>query len=239
MGSFVLVHGAWHGSWCWEKVAPLLEAAGHRVEAVDLPGRGSNPAEAAERTLEAYSRHVAERVEAADEPVVLVGHSMGGMPITGAAELVPDRIAALVYVTAFLPNDGQALVQLADGDPDALVLPNLVVDEAAGLCTVREEALRETFYGECSAGDAAWASAQLVPESLAAMAEPARVTESRAGSVRRVYVECVRDRAITVAKQREMWAARPCKQVLTMDADHSPFLSAPDELAGHLLAIAG
>ncbi len=239
MGSFVLVHGAWHGSWCWEKVTPLLEAAGHTVDAVDLPGRGANPAEAAERTLEAYSRHVADRVEAAGGPVVLVGHSMGGMPITGAAELVPDRIAALVYVTAFLPNDGQALVQLADDDPEALVLPNLVVDEASGLCTVREGALRETFYGECSAGDATWAAAQLVPESLAAMAAPAHVTEDRAGSVRRIYVECVRDRAISIAKQRELWAARPCERVLTMETDHSPFLSAPQELAGHLLAVAG
>ena len=239
MASFVLVHGAWHGGWCWEKVTPLLEAAGHSVDAVDLPGRGSNPAETAERTLETYSQHVADRVEAAGGPVVLVGHSMGGMSITGAAQLVPDRIDALVYVTAFLPNDGQALVQLADGDPEALVLPNLVVDEAAGLCTVREEALRETFYGECTAGDAAWASAQLVPESLAAMAAPAHVTEDRAGSVRRFYVECVRDRAITISKQREMWAARPCGEVLSMESDHSPFLSAPQELAGHLLAIAG
>ncbi len=239
MASFVLVHGAWHGAWCWEKVTPRLEAAGHSVDAVDLPGCGSNPAEAAERTLDAYLRHVADRVEAAGGPVVLVGHSMGGMSITGAAELVPDRIAALVYVTAFLPGDGQALVQLADGDPEALVLPNLVVDEAAGLCTVREDALRETFYGECSAGDAVWASAQLVPESLAAMAAPAHVTEDRAGAVRRIYVECVRDRAISIGKQREMWAARPCEQVLTMNADHSPFLSAPEELSEHLLAIDG
>jgi pimeloyl-ACP methyl ester carboxylesterase len=239
MASFVLVHGAWHGAWCWEKVTPLLEAAGHRVDAVDLPGHGANPAGVAEMTLEANCRLVADRVEAAGEPVVLVGHSMGGMSVTGAAELVPERIAVLVYVTAFLPNDGQSLPQLAEGDPDELVLPNLVVDEAAGLCTVAESALRDAFYGECSAEDAAWASARLVPESLAATAAAVHVTEERAGSVRRLYVECTRDRAISIAKQRQMWAARPCEQVLTMGTDHSPFLSAPQELAGHLLAIAG
>lgn len=239
MGSFVLVHGAWGGSWVWEKVTPLLEAAGHSVDAVDLPGRGSNPAEPAEMTLEAYARHVADRVEAAGEPVVLVGHSMGGMAITAAAELAPARIAALVYVTAFLPNDGQSLPQLADGDPEALVAPNLVIDEATGLCTVAEEARRDAFYGECTDEDAAWASDRRVPESLAAMSAPVHLTDERAGSVRRIYVECLRDRAITIGKQRQMWAARPCEQVLTMDADHSPLLCAPQELAGHLLTIAG
>jgi pimeloyl-ACP methyl ester carboxylesterase len=239
MASFVLVHGAWGGGWVWERVTPLLEAAGHRVDAVDLPGRGANPAAVAEMTLGAYARHVGDRVEAAGEPVVLVGHSMGGMSITAAAELVPARIKTLVYVTAFLPNDGQSLPQLADGDPEALVAPNLVVDEATGLCTVAEEALRDAFYGECSDEDAAWASTRRVPESLAAIAAPVHLTDERAGSVRRIYVECLRDRAITIGKQRQMWAARPCEQVLKMESDHSPFLCAPQELAGHLLAFAG
>jgi pimeloyl-ACP methyl ester carboxylesterase len=239
MARFVLVHGAWHGGWCWEKVAPLLQAAGHTVDAVDLPGHGDSPAAIGEMTLETYARRVADHVEAAGGPVVLVGHSMGGIPITQAAELAVDRIETLVYVTAFLPNDGQSLAQLAEGDPDALVHPNLIVDEAAGSCTVAEPALRDTFYGECSAEDAAQAAARLVPESLAAIGTPVRITEERAGSIRRIYVECARDRAISIAKQREMWAARPCEQVLTLDTDHSPFLSTPKELAAHLLSVAG
>ncbi|HVN62154.1 MAG TPA: alpha/beta fold hydrolase [Gaiellaceae bacterium] len=239
MASFVLVHGAWSGSWAWEKVAPLLEAAGHRVDAIDLPGRGSNPAPPAEMTMDAYARHVADRVEAAGEPVVLVGHSMGGMSISAAAELVPDRIETLVYVTAFLPGDGQSLPELAKGNPDELVQSNIVVDEAAGLCTVRPEVQREAFYGECSAEDAAWGTARRVPESLAAIGSPVHLTEERAGSVPRVYVECTRDRALTIAQQRRMWAARPCERVLTLESDHSPFLCVPAELAAHLLAVAG
>jgi pimeloyl-ACP methyl ester carboxylesterase len=239
MASFVLVHGAWGGSWVWDRVTPLLEAAGHRVDAVDLPGRGANPAAAADMTLEANARHVVDHVNASGEPVVLVGHSMGGMSVTRAAELVPDRVATLVYVTAFLPSDGQTVPELAEGNPDELVQSNIVVDEAAGLCTVREEVQRDAFYGECSAEDAAWASSRRVPESIAAIVAPVHVTEARAGSVRRIYVECTRDRAITIDQQRRMWAALPCEEVLTLDADHSPFLSAPDELAGHLLAIAG
>lgn len=237
MATFVLVHGAWHGGWAWDRVAPLLESAGHRVDALDLPGHGDLPAPVSEMTLDAYARRVAHRVEAAGEPVVLVGHSMGGMPVTQAAELVPERIATLVYLAAFLPGDGRSLLQLTDGDPVSLVGPNLVVDEVAGSCVVNEHALRETFYGECSDDDAAWAAARLVPESLAAIATPVRITEERAGSVARVYIECVRDRAISIAKQRQMWADRPCAQVITLDTDHSPYLSRPAETATHLLAL--
>jgi len=236
MASFVLVHGAWHGGWCWERVVPLLEAEGHRVDAVDLPGRGTNPAPPSGMTLDANARHVADRVRAAGEPVVLAGHSMGGISITQAAELVPEAVAALVYVTAFLPANGQSLVDLAANDPEALVERNVVPDESTGLATIREGAHRDTFYGECAPEDAAAATARLVPEALAVFVTPVSITEERAGSIRRVYVECVHDRAITIGKQREMVAARPCERVLSLDADHSPFLSCPEQLAAHLLS---
>lgn len=167
---------------------------------------------------------------------MLVGHSMGGMAITQAAEHVPEQIAALVYVCAFLPAGGQSLLALADNDPEAQVLPNLEADEASGLCEVAMEARPMVFYGECAPDEAAAASVRLVPESLAAFAAPAQVTDERAGSVRRIYVECLRDRAISIARQREMEAARPCERVLSLDTDHSPFLSRPAELAAHLLS---
>lgn len=237
MSSFVLVHGAWHGGWCWDKVVPLLEAEGHSVTAIDLPGHGSNPSAVAGMTLDAYAREIAGAVERAEAPVILAAHSMGGMPSTQAAELVPEKIEALVYVCAFLPGNGQSLMQLADNDPDAQVLPNLHVDEEAGVCEVAEDARVACFYAECAPEDAAAAAVRLVPESLAAFATPVSITEERAGSVRRVYVECVRDRAISIAKQREMHAARPCERVLAIDTDHSPFLSRPKELAAHLLTV--
>ena len=94
MATYVLVHGAWHGSWEWEQLTPLLEAEGHRVIAVDLP----------RTTLEDNADAVRAAVESAGEPVILLGHSAGGMWITQAAEYVPDRIATLVYCAAFLPG---------------------------------------------------------------------------------------------------------------------------------------
>ena len=240
MATFVLVHGAWHGGWCWHKLVPLLEAEGHRVDALDLPGHGSDRAPVAEMTLENNARRVADRVEAASEPVVLVGHSMGGLAITQAAELVPDRIAKLVYVTAFLPGNGMSLLQLAGMEPNVDgVQPNLVVDADHGTSTVAAHALRDVFYGECSDEDAAFAGDRLVPESLATAHAPVQITDARAGSVPRVYVECVRDRAIGIEKQRAMYTAVQCERVFTLEADHSPFFSTPRELADCLLAAAG
>lgn len=237
MSSYVLVHGAWHGGWCWDKIVPLLEAESHSVTAVDLPGHGDDTTPLAGLTQAEYGRRVADSVEAAGEPVVLVGHSMGGMAITQAAEYVPDKIAALVYVCAFLPGPGASLLTLADGDTEARVLPNLEVDEPAGVCSVGKAAQVECFYEECDPEDAAAAMARLTPESLAAFATPITVTEERAGSVRRIYVECTRDHAIGIGNQRKMWGARPCERVETIDTDHSPFLSRPAGLAAHLLSV--
>ena len=225
MATFVLVHGAWHGSWEWEQLTPLLEAAGHRVIAVDLP----------RTTLDDNASTVRAAVESADEPVILVGHSAGGMWITQAAELVPERVANLVYVAAFLPQDGQALTDLAAGD---IVQENLLVDEEHGTALVAPTVHRQAFYAESTDEVAAAASAHHVSEGLAAFTAPVRITEGRAGSVPRVYVECLRDNAIVIERQRAMQAARPCEQVLTIDTDHCPSLSRPRELADHLLSLA-
>ena len=237
MASFVLVHGSWHNGRCWEKVVSLLEAAGHRADAVDLPGHGATTAPVSAMTLEANARHIADRVEAAGEPVVLAGHSMGGMSITQAAELVPEKTAVLVYVCAFLPNDGQTLPELAHDLPDDLVQPNILADPATGLCTVAEHVRRDAFYGQCSDEDAAaWVAAH-EPEALAVVGGRVSLTDERAGAVRRVYVECLRDGAIPVSRQREMHAARPCERVFQLDTDHSPFLSRPAELVEILLSV--
>jgi pimeloyl-ACP methyl ester carboxylesterase len=240
MATFVLVHGAWHGPWCWRDLVPLLEAEGHRVITPELPGHGDDDAPVAEMTLENYARRVQDGIESAGEPVVLVGHSMGGMVVSQAAEYAAPGIARVVYVTAFLPADGQALVDLAGSfDGADNVQPSLIVDEANGTCTLAEDALVPLFYAECNEEDAAWACSMLRPEALAAFTTPVRLTDERYGSLPRTYIECVRDGAITIELQRHMHRQRPCDPVFTIDTDHSPFLSRKHELAGHLLSLAG
>lgn len=236
MSTFVLVHGAWHGGWCWDKLRPLLEAAGHTVATPDLPGHGDDRTAIAEVTLDAYAERVCRAIDAQSEPVVLVGHSMGGMVITAAAERRPDRIRTLVYLCAFLPGDGDTLMAISN-DPDSLVLPHLEMDEEGGFATVRDEGIAPAFYGHCSTEDVAWAKSRLVPQAVAPLNEPVTVTPDRAGRVPRTYIECLDDCAIPIAAQRAMVAAHPCERVFTLATDHSPFLSTPHALAECLLSI--
>jgi pimeloyl-ACP methyl ester carboxylesterase len=232
-----LVHGAWHGSWCWEKVVPLLEARGHRVLAPDLPGHGADRTPIAQVSLDAYAKRVCDLIDREPEPVVLVGHSMGGIVITAAAERIPERIRMLVYLTAFLLADGESLFAVAGSDTDSLLVGNLVPSSDGLSGSVKPSAVVPAFYAECATADSERASARLVPQALAPLTAPVRWTHDRAGRIPRVYIECWRDRAISIAAQRRMVLARPCAKVLTLDTDHSPFYSAPDALAAHLAGL--
>src|SRR5579864_1849577 len=106
---FVLVHGAWHGAWCWERVVPQLETRGGRVIAPDLPGMGKDKTPLSKISLALWADFVADVITNQSEPVVLVGHSRGGIVISEAAERVPERIAMLVYLAAFLVPHGTSM----------------------------------------------------------------------------------------------------------------------------------
>src|SRR6185295_8426805 len=116
MTTYVLVHGSFHGAWCWQPVVAALEARGARVIAPDLPGHGDDRTPVAQCTLQAYVDRVTAVLDAQEQNVVLVGHSMGGVVITQAAEARAEKIARLVYVCAFVPQNGQALIELAKQD---------------------------------------------------------------------------------------------------------------------------
>ena len=237
MSAYILVHGAWHGGWCWCKVVPLLEKAGHTVVAPDLPSLGKDKTSVSEVSLALWAEHVCRLVDAQPEPAVLVGHSRGGIVISEAAERRPDKVKTLVYLSAFLLRNGESLLQVANEDSMSLVLPNLVVTEDQRSCTVRGAAIRDAFYGDCRDEDVALAKLCLQPEPMAPMATPVAVTEENFGRVPRVYIECLQDRAIPPALQKRMYTASPCQKVISMDTSHSPFFSAPQALVDHLLAL--
>ncbi len=120
MTTFALIHGAAHGGWCWDKVVPLLQAEGHSVEAPDLPGHGKDKTPISQVTLQAYTDRVCQVLDAQPEPVVLVGHSMGGVVIAQATESRPDKIRTLVYLTAVLAPSGVSSLQLLEGGGETL-----------------------------------------------------------------------------------------------------------------------
>jgi pimeloyl-ACP methyl ester carboxylesterase len=240
MARFVLIHGAFHGAWCWEPLVGELSAAGHTVTTLDLPGHGDDPTPVGDVTLEAYVRKICATLAEQPEPVLLVGHSMGGVAITQAAARCPDRIARLIYVAAFLPNDGQSLVdvtKLPEGAGD-MVQENMVVEGEPPVATMPAEAAREAFYGRCAPEQAAWAIEQIRPQALAPFVTPVAL-DSAAARPPRAYVVATDDRAIPTALQRRLVADNPDLDVVEIESDHSPFLSATADLAAALDRFAG
>ena len=241
MARIVLVHGAFGCAACWDRVAPGLRAAGHDVEAVDLPGAGDDPTRVAEVTLDRYAQRVCEAL-AAGPPAVLVGHSMGGMVITQAAANCPQHIDRLVYVAAFLPSDGQCLIdltQLPEATGDA-VQAGLVVEGDPPVATMPFEAARVGLMHCCDDEQAAWAQSLRGPQAVAPFTHPVRLDGGGAfEQLPRSYVMCLQDRAVRPALQRLMLERAGCDPVMEIDTDHSVWASRPDELVAALDRLAG
>ncbi len=235
MSTYVLVHGAWHGAWCWEKVVALLKEKGNKVVVPDLPGHGADKTPIPEISLQAYTDKISDVLNAQDEKAILVGHSMGGIVISQAAEQCPEKVKMLVYLTAFLLKDGEFLLQLAGDDKDALVLPNLIMSDDESYASIKEEAIKEVFYADCPDEAVERARSLLCLQAAAPLATPIKITDERFGSIPRVYIECLNDKAISPAQQKMMHTRTPCQEVISMQTSHSPFFSSPEELAGYLL----
>ena len=257
MATFVLLHGSFHAAWNWHRVVPLLERAGHRAIALDLPGHGLDRTPAHRVTLERCVADVVEIVDRLDGPVVLVAHSRNGIVISRAAELRPDRISGLIYLAAYLVPDGRSMMEFAVDDTESLVVRNVALGFdskyvpllvralrsaplrwLAGILLplrlqthrLKPAAYREALYHDCPDEITALANVLLEPEPNWAGFTPLRLTTERYGRVPKVYVECLQDRAVTLPLQRRMQRESPCDRVISLDSGHSPFFSQPEKL---------
>jgi len=235
MATFILVHGALHGGWCWDKIVERLRAANHRVLAPDLPGMGGNWAPPGEVTLEATGRFIANLARQQDEKVVLVAHSLGGITISDAAERAPDTVAGLVYVAAVLVPDGGAAGDLFEGGslPEGLSLS----DDGLTL-TDHPDHARHRYYSGCEEADVQMALSRLTPQPAQPLVDRLALTLEGFGRLPRAYVQCRHDNALPFDLQRAQQVTLPCNPVFTMETGHSPFLQAPDLLATHLITAA-
>jgi pimeloyl-ACP methyl ester carboxylesterase len=230
---FVLVHGGSHRGWCWEHVLPLLEAQGHTALAPDLPGLADNEESVEHVSLAATADFVADIVRAQPEPVILAGHSLGGITISEVAERVPGRIASLVYVTAMLVPSGQSLMECDGRSTHAGVTRS-----TDGRSIIFDpEAAPSKLYNRTSDDRARAAARRLQVQPMGTALTRLQLTDERYGSVPRAYIECSDDNAIALDMQRRMQSALPCDPVITLPSDHSPFLSMPEELAKALISI--
>jgi pimeloyl-ACP methyl ester carboxylesterase len=247
--TFVLVHGAWHNGTCWDALASELRAAGATVYTPNLLGHGDgDPSYTEITTMEDYTRPVREVIEASAEPVVLVGHSLGGTSLMYLGELLPDKIAHLVYITAALVPNGKAATDILfaesyTGHPDAQGLFALIAatDDGLGirLNLDEKEGIATTFYTDCDATTSEEALKHLVAVTpMIAFSATSEITPERFGTISRDFVECTADHVLPLSIQQSMEEMVPGSGVSSLDSSHSPFLSMPSKVSSILLKVA-
>lgn len=234
MAHFLLVHGAFHSASSWGLLIPELEALGHTVEAIDLPSHGRDTTPKATVNLDTYVSAVLEWLRASAEPAVLVGHSLGGMVITQAAETFLDEggtVRQLVYIAAIVPRNGQTSADVA-GQPEGegdLVRAHMQVTGKPPIATFPPEYAVEAFYHQCEASVAKQAIGQLEPQPVMTFLTPVSITDDR--KIDRRYILTTDDRAVPTRLQRKMTSDTHFTEVVELHSDHSPMLSHARELA--------
>jgi len=231
--TLVLIHGAWQGSWAFDAWRPLLEARGWRTVAVDLPDLLPQAGDG----LDCYAAHVADVLAAQPGPCVVLGHSGGGLTASQVAELVPDRVAALVYLVGMMLPSGMSFSDLIAAQPTSDfggIVPHLERLEGGTVTAVPPEAALDIFLHDCPPDAARIAAAKLRPQPEAGRAVTPRLTAERYGRVLRIYVEATQDRSIDIRLQRAMQALSPGATRITLDCGHVPQLALPDLLTERL-----
>jgi pimeloyl-ACP methyl ester carboxylesterase len=247
---FILIHGGFHGAWCWERVVPELERLGHEAIALDLPGHG---ARAAERPANNRGRiqPILDELRAGD---VLVGHSGGGYDNAVAANEAPEKVGHIVFLAAGLPVEGKSVVEATGGateeDGSGGKRATKLMDDSTGMLrfirplpdgtmewTSREGA-REFFYHDCDEQTVDWAFSRLSPGISPFPNEKLHLPRFWEAQLPRSYIRCLQDRSKPRAMSEEV-IRRLGVEPLTIDSSHSPFLSRPAELAALLVRAAG
>ena len=220
MSDIILVHGACHGAWCWRDVIPGLEARGHRVRALDMPGRGV-PDDAGDLTLADQADTI---LAALDGPAVLVGHSAGGLSISAAAQAAPDKVQHLVYVAALLPRDGDSLGEMMQAlEGERANLPITRTENRLGYCFDTDGAGPKLYNG-ATEDQMAWALPQICAEPSGPHRDRIKLGAAF-DALPKSYIRCQQDLVIPAIDQTRLAADLPARNIHDLDTGHSPFLS--------------
>jgi pimeloyl-ACP methyl ester carboxylesterase len=234
MATFVLVHGAWHGSWCWKRVRKALQSRGHEVFTPTLTGVGERSHLLSPHVnLDTHIEDVINLIRWEElSDVVLCGHSYGGCVITGAADRLPGRIAALVYLDAFVPEDGQSLFDIVPGPLKELQLEAARRDgQGWKVPPIRAE----TF--NVNAGDVEWVNRQCTMQPIATFQQAIKLG-GRAGTPEHVTFILAADFEDSPFSAFYNRARARGWNTLAMPCGHDVMLDRPEDLTGALLDIA-
>lgn len=239
--TIVLVHGAFQdAASTWSKVEPDLKAKGYKVLTVNLPGRDGDPTDPRKLTTEEYKQTVLDAISGQRAPVVLVGHSFGGITISNVAEAAPEKIKALVYLSAYLPKDGDSLQSLSQTDANSNLAKdgNFVVSPDYKYASVKAEHGADLFGNDADGALQEAIGKSLIQEPLAPMANAVKLTSARFGKIPKYYVETMRDVVVSPSLQERMIKGAAVKTVFKVDAGHASYATRPHEVARAILAVA-
>jgi len=230
------VHGAWHGGWCWHRVADPLRAAGHRVFAPTLTGVGERRhLLSATVDLETHIQDVLGVLEAEElENVVLVGHSYAGLVISGVAARAKARLRQLVYLDALLAEDGQSWAEAFP--PEVAEARRKGATITNGVKTI--PAPDPEIYGFADPADTEWVRRRLTPHPYAAFEQKSRLGGPLGNGLPRLYIDCTSPPIAALATIKDRYRDKPDWPFVELATGHDAMLSAPRELAQVLLRCA-
>jgi pimeloyl-ACP methyl ester carboxylesterase len=237
MSRYLLIHGSWHGAWCWFKVAPLLEAHGH-VTVPNLPGRGRDPAIPHLVTLQSLVRSVASHLDR-NEPTTIVVHSRYGILATALAERYPDSVRRIIYLASFLLPSGERVADYFASDTDSFIGPHVEINRLGAWDRLAPRAYVEGLYADCSREDIALARSLLCREPSLPALTRVKTTPDRFGRVPKAYIRLSRDRAVSPALQDRLIELSRPERVEEMAASHSAYFSQPAALVERIRRLDG
>lgn len=234
--TYVLIHSAWLGGWQWNGVANILREKGHTVLTPDLPGHGQDKTAPGDVTMADYIKTIIDILDNRENKVILVGHSFNGITVSQVAELRPNKIKKLVYLTAFLLPNGGSFFDAVQGVENSKAVENFYLSEDKTYAMIKEEEIQNAFAHDISKEAFGQAKPKIVPEPAAPLTYKLEITDEKFGSVPKYYIECTEDRAIPIAVQRAMYEGNVVK-FYSLASSHTPNFSQPDKVAEILLTL--
>ncbi len=236
MRRYILIHGSWHGAWCWYKISPRLKSAGHGVVVPDLPGRGRHIALPALVSLDRMVKAVAACFPHEGKVTVVV-HSRYGILASRLAELYPDRIERTIYLASFMIPPGKAVVEYFRADEGSLLRPGFELNKLGMWDWLNPEVYKEGLYHDCDDEDNMLGHMLLCREPFRPALQKLKLTEERYGCVPRCYIKLTDDRAVTPWLQDKVLNETKVDRVESIHASHSAYFSKPDELTETILKL--